>query len=120
MAASGTNVPISRLSPSLPDPDEKRITAIVTLIWPYSSSTRQCALLLAEPDFRLRRRKGQVRVKLTGSCARRVAQSGISIGDEVTLGLRGAHWVQDDGTVQTPGKSVDWELHYQRQLQIEV
>ncbi|KAF2753984.1 hypothetical protein EJ05DRAFT_541544 [Pseudovirgaria hyperparasitica] len=114
------SLPISKLSPSLPDCDSNTIRAIVTLIWPYSSSTRSCALLLAERDFRLRRHKGQVRVQLSGTCARRVAESGVGIGDEVVLSLRGAKWLKNDGVIQTPGKSVDWELRYEQKLDLEI
>ncbi|TKA74267.1 hypothetical protein B0A49_08660 [Cryomyces minteri] len=113
-------VPIADIAPTLPAPDSKAIKAIVTLLWPYSSSTHRCALLLAEPDFRLRRSRGQVRVQLAGSSARAVAKSGIGIGDEVTLGLRGAQWVKDEGALKTPGRSVDWELLFRRRLVLQV
>ncbi|EON62962.1 hypothetical protein W97_02188 [Coniosporium apollinis CBS 100218] len=114
------NVPIAELAPTIPASDAKAVKAIVTLIWPYSSSTRSCAVLLAEHDFRLRQRKGQVRVRFSGRSARAVAESGIGIGDEVTLGLSGAKWLADAGEVKTPGRSVDWELLYGCKLALQV
>lgn len=114
------NVPIAELAPTIPASDAKAVKAIVTLIWPYSSSTKSCAVLLAEHDFRLRRRKGQVRVRFSGRSARAVAESGIGIGDEVTLGLSGAKWLADAGEVKTPGRSVDWELLYGCKLVLQV
>jgi len=113
-------VPIAELAPSLPSTDTKAIKAVVTLIWPYSSSTKRAAVLLAEPDFRLRRRKGQVRVQLAGASAEAVARSHIGIGDEVTLRLLGAQWMSNVENTKTPGRSVDWELRYGQRLVMQV
>ncbi|KAJ9640025.1 hypothetical protein H2199_006259 [Coniosporium tulheliwenetii] len=114
------SVPIAELAPTIPAPDAKAVKALVTLIWPYSSSTKSCAVLLAEHDFRLRRRRGQVRVRFSGPSARAVAESGIGIGDEVTLGLSSVKWLADAGEVKAPGRSVDWELLYGCKLALQV
>jgi hypothetical protein len=113
-------IAIAAVAPTLDSAESKAIHAVVTLLWPYSSSTRQCALLLADPDFRLRRKQGQVRVRFSGASATAIAKSGIGIGDEVTLGLQGALFLEGVGDARTPGKSVDWELGYGRRLVIEV
>lgn len=114
-------VPIQTLAPDAELPSNGAIRAVVTLAWPFSSSTRQCALLLADPDFRLRTRKGQVRVRFTGPSAEAVAKSRIGIGDEITLHLGGATWAESkEGAVRTPGKSVDGELVFARQLELKV
>lgn len=113
-------LPIAVLTPELANLESKEFRAIVTLIWPFSSSTRQCALLLAETDFRLRRNKGQVRVRFTGPSARAIAETGVGIGDEVIIGLRGAQFVQEEADVRTPGKSIDWELSYSQTLIAQV
>jgi hypothetical protein len=113
-------IPIAELAPSLPSPDTKVIKAVVTLLWPYSSSTRQFALLLADPDFRLRHRRGQVRVRFSGPAGRALGNSGICIGDEVILALQGAQYINDVGDVWTPGKSVEWELSFQQRLVTQV
>ncbi|KAH7396295.1 hypothetical protein BKA66DRAFT_438247 [Pyrenochaeta sp. MPI-SDFR-AT-0127] len=110
---------ISEINPDLPARESKQFKATVTLIWPYSSSARQFALLLAEPDFRLRRKKGQVRVRFSGSSAKAIATTGVGIGDEVILSLRGVQFVQE-GAVNTPGKSIDWELSYSQTVVIQV
>ncbi|KAH7135001.1 hypothetical protein B0J11DRAFT_425611 [Dendryphion nanum] len=105
--------PIACLNPELPELASKHINAVVSLIWPYSSLTRQFALLLAEPDFRLRRKKGQVKVRFSGSSAKSIAATGVGIGDDVVLELRGARFVQEEpGDIQTPGRSIDWELAF--------
>ncbi|KAF2649751.1 hypothetical protein K491DRAFT_762192, partial [Lophiostoma macrostomum CBS 122681] len=114
------DIPVAQLSPELPSLESKQFRAVVTLIWPFSSSTRQCALLLAESDFRLRRKKGQVRVSFTGSSARAIAGTGIGIGDEVVLGLRGACFVERDVTINTPGKGVEWDLCYSQTLVVQL
>lgn len=108
-------VSIPALRPELTGIDSLHIRAVVTLIWPYSSSARTFALLLADPDFRRRRKNGQVRVRFTGSGARSLASTGVGIGDEVVLGLRGAEFLRDSD-VSTPGKSIDWELEYGQTL----
>ncbi|KAK8173176.1 hypothetical protein IWX90DRAFT_511731 [Phyllosticta citrichinensis] len=125
-AASNTpdlkRLPISALHPGLPSLATQSIVAIVTLVWPYSSSTRSCALLLAEPDFRLRRRRGQVRVQFFADAAHAVATSGVGIGDVVMLRLGpSVQWLASSGeeeVVRTPGKSVEWELGYRRALRL--
>ncbi|KAJ4336377.1 hypothetical protein N0V95_008623, partial [Ascochyta clinopodiicola] len=113
------HVHIAALRPKLDALESKQIKAVVTLIWPYSSSQRQFALLLAEPDFRLRRNKGQVRARFSSTSARALATTGVGIGDEVVLSLHGAQFVQD-GAVSTPGKSLDWELAYTQTVAISV
>ncbi|GAB1739546.1 hypothetical protein NU219Hw_g4496t1 [Hortaea werneckii] len=114
-------VPIQTLAPDAELPSNGAIRAVVTLAWPFSSSTRQCALLLADPDFRLRTRKGQVRVRFTGPSAEAVAKSRIGIGDEITLHLGGATWAESkEGAIRTLGKSVDGELVFARQLGLKV
>lgn len=114
------HIAISQLNPELRSLESKQFKAVVTLLWPYSSSTRQCALLLAEPDFRLRRRKGQVRVRFSGTSARAVAGTGIGIGDQVVVGLRGVTFVQVDEDIKTPGRSIDWELAFSQTLDVQV
>jgi hypothetical protein len=111
--------PIAELNPELPERDSIHFKAAVTLIWPFSSSQRNFALLLAEPDFRLRRKKGQVRARFSGSSARALATTGVGIGDEVVLSLRGAQFVKE-GTVSTPGRSIDWELEYTQTVAVRI
>ncbi|THV77905.1 hypothetical protein D6D29_08129 [Aureobasidium pullulans] len=114
-------IPISSLSPftALPNGGFK---ALVTLLWPFSSATGQCALLLADPDARQRHQKGQVRVRFTGPSARQIATSGVGIGDSVQVALVGAQWLTESDTalVKTPGKSVDGELIFQNRLHMTV
>jgi hypothetical protein len=112
-------IAIAELTPQLPALALKQFRAVVTLIWPYSSSARQFALLFGDPDFRRRQRNGQVRARFSGSSAKAIASTGVGIGDEVVLSLRGAEFVHD-GTVNTPGKSIDWELLYTQTLSAHV
>ncbi|CAI6307765.1 unnamed protein product [Periconia digitata] len=111
--------PIAELRPELPGLESQQCRAVVTLIWPYSSSARQFALLLADPNIRLRRNNGQVRARFFGSSARAMASTGVGIGDEVVLSLRGASFVRED-TVSTPGKSIDYELEYTQTVALQI
>jgi hypothetical protein len=112
--------PINQLSPASIPIESKSIRATVSLLWPYSSSTQQVALLLAEPDFRLRKKQGQIRVQFSGPSAQALARSRVGIGDEVLLSLQGAKWTETALGVSTPGKSVDAELLFKQRLSMKV
>lgn len=113
------STPIAQLQPSISS-DEDTIFGQVALIWPYSSSKKSFGLLIAEPDFRLRRERGQVHVNFLGSSAKDVAQSGVKIGDEVLLSLVGVEWTKDEATLRTPGHGIDWELCFRERLVLQV
>jgi hypothetical protein len=52
------HLPIPQLEPTV-DAESVYIRGIVSIIWPYSSVTNSTSILLVEPDFRLRQKKGQ-------------------------------------------------------------
>lgn len=116
-----TIIPIQELDTSTNPPSDGKIHAVVTLLWPYSSSTRQCALLLSERDFRLRAKGGQIRVKFSGPAARVVAEGRLGIGNEVELELGTGQWVRDDSgaAVHVPGRSVG-ELQFGTGVRLRV
>jgi hypothetical protein len=102
---------ISALNPEMLGLESTKFRAKVVLIWPYSSSACQVALLLADPNIRSRHRKSQVRARFSGFSAKAIAKTGIGVGDEIILGLQGAEFTKE-GLVSTPGESIDWELSY--------
>lgn len=116
-----TTTSIQNLDTSANPPASSSIHAVITLIWPYSSSTRQYALLLSEEDFRLRARGGQIRVKFSGPAARAVAEKKLGIGDRIILNLENGEWVRDEGgtAIHVPGKSVG-ELHFGRGVRLRI
>jgi len=120
MAGLTAHIPIAHLNPTLEEQASKSVKAIVTLTWPYSSATGSVAFLLAEPDFRLRRSKGQVRVQFSDSSAKRVAKRGIASGDQVILCLDGAEWLRDEAEASTPGRGVEFELKFTERLLLQV
>jgi len=113
-------IPIADLQPGIESADERPVSGVVTLIWPYASSERSLSLLLVEKDFRLRGKRGQVRVQFDGASAQAVAKSRVGSGDELLLRLKGVRWAKDESTATTPGRSIDWELHYCEQIQLQV
>ena len=117
---SASHIPIAQLTPLLAAPSTRSLKAIVTLTWPYSSATGSVAFLLVEPDFRLRRTRGQVRAQFSGSSAKAVAKSGISSGDEITLSLDGIEWVQDETPFSTPGRGIEFGLMFTERLLLQV
>ncbi|KAL8774424.1 MAG: hypothetical protein Q9194_004037 [Teloschistes cf. exilis] len=112
-------IPISHLDPST-QAHSGAVEGVVTLIWPYSVSKQSFSILLAEPDFRLRRQRGQVRVHFTGSSAKAAARHNVQSGDNVVLNLLGAQWEKDETTSSTPGRGVDWELHYSERAILKI
>ncbi|KGO63981.1 Telomere end binding protein [Penicillium italicum] len=115
-----TRVPIAQLSPDLEELDGKAFLAAVALVWPYSSSTKSASLLLAEPDFRLRGAKGQIKVTFHGRVAEEVAESHIGIGDTVCLALKDIKFVSNEGVQKTPGRSVAWDAHFENGASLEI
>lgn len=109
-------VPIAQISPALDRLETHSIRAVVTLVWPYSSATRSLSLLLAEPDFRLRRANGQVKVIFYGFAAERIAKTQVGIGDEVTLSLAGSRLVNNEKT----GNCLAWDVHFDDRVFLEV
>lgn len=124
--ATGSRVPIASLSPS--SVASTYIRAVVSLVWPFSSSTRTFALLLAEEDFRLRRAKGQVKVTFRGKAAADVAATKIGIGDVVLVGVEDADWILKNGETQPEGQALrdenaaglEWDLVVKKRVALQV
>lgn len=112
-------IPISHLDPSART-HSRAVEGVVTLIWPYSVSKQSFSILLAESDVRLRRQRGQVRVLFTGSSAKAAARHNVQSGDNVALSFLGAQWEKDETTSSTPGRGVEWELHYSERAVLKV
>lgn len=112
-------LPIALLQPSQ-GYEGKTTSGIVTLIWPYSVSQSSFSLLLVEPDFRLRRQRGQIRVHLTGSSAIALARLGVQSGDSILLSLEGVVWAKDELNGKTPGRGIEWELQYGERIVLQV
>ncbi|KAL8667980.1 MAG: hypothetical protein Q9168_007153, partial [Polycauliona sp. 1 TL-2023] len=112
-------VPIAQLDPSA-TASGKSVQGIVTLIWPYSISSQTFSILLAEPDFRLRRQRGQVRVRFTGSSAKALARCDVQSADHVKLSLLNAQWEREESTLGTPGKGIEWELRFEESVALQI
>ncbi|OJJ83168.1 uncharacterized protein ASPGLDRAFT_26761 [Aspergillus glaucus CBS 516.65] len=115
-----TTIPIAQINPDLDRLSESSIRATVTLVWPYSSSTKAFSFLLADPDFRLRRSNGQVKVVLHGLVAEKVAETRVGIGDEVVLSLAGSRLDKNETATQTPGRYVAWDVHFDNRVHLEI
>ncbi len=120
LLSSQPPTPIALLGPDLPDPTWRVVRGEVTITWPYNSVTKTLAFLLAEPDVRLRRAKGQIRIVLQGPSATAAAESGLGAGDELLLGLAGAQFSKDVSPGRIPGARVDWQLQFDQKLALQV
>ncbi|GKT84627.1 3-dehydroshikimate dehydratase [Colletotrichum tofieldiae] len=116
-AAEG--IPIAQLRPDVQEPEKRVARGVVTITWPYSIVKKTIAFLLAEPDFRLRRAKGQVRVEFDGSSAKAVADAALGSGDEITLSLDGVEFVVDDSKTRVPGTSLEWQLRFTERVLLQ-
>ena len=118
--ASQPTTPIAQLNPDLPDQASRVVRGQVTITWPFNSVTRTAAFLLAEPDVRLRRARGQVRVEFRGPSAKAVSECGLGAGDELLFSLEGVEWAEDVSPGRIPGSRVDWQLQFNARLVLQV
>ncbi|KAI2473863.1 hypothetical protein F4781DRAFT_379170, partial [Annulohypoxylon bovei var. microspora] len=119
---AANKIAIADLNPELPEPASRAVRGVVTITWPYSFVKGTFAFILAEPDYRLRRNKGQVRINLTGASAKAASESGLSSSDEVLVSLDGAQWEPEQVKKRQslPGAGVDWQLKFSEKLLLQV
>ncbi|KAI1761290.1 hypothetical protein GGR53DRAFT_506073 [Hypoxylon sp. FL1150] len=119
---AATNTPIADLTPDLVDGPPCAVRGVVTITWPYSTVKGTFAFILAEPDYRLRRHRGQVRINLTGPSAKAAGESGLSSGDAVLLSLDGSAWEPEENKRRQslPGAGIDWQLNFSEKLLLQV
>ncbi|GAB1315026.1 hypothetical protein MFIFM68171_05236 [Madurella fahalii] len=120
LLSSQSLTPIAQLGPDLPGQSQRVIRGEVTITWPYSAVTKTVAFLLAEPDVRLRRAKGQVRIELRGPSAKAASECGIGAGDELLFSLNGVEWAKDESPGRIPGSRLDWQLRFNERLALQV
>ncbi|RMZ90832.1 hypothetical protein DV736_g1915, partial [Chaetothyriales sp. CBS 134916] len=99
---------------------DQYIEASVSLVWPYSSSTRKFSLLLAESDARAGIARQQVKVIFYNGAAKAAQASHVGIGDTIRLSLDGCTWERIQDEVSTPGKRLDFDIEFTRSLKLEV
>lgn len=120
LLATAQQTPIAQLSPELSNPASRVVRGEITITWPYNSLKQTLAFLLADPDVRLRRSKGQVRVELQGPSAKAAAACNLGGGDQLALSLDGVEWTKDQSTARLPGSRIEWQLSYTGKLLLEV
>ncbi|KAI5862932.1 hypothetical protein GGS23DRAFT_597236 [Durotheca rogersii] len=115
-------IPIADLNPDLSNPASRTVRGVVTITWPYNSVQKTFSFILAEPDYRLRRNKGQVRISFSGASAKAAGDSGLSSGDEILVSLDGAEWEPEQTRKRQslPGASIDWHLKFAEKLLLQV
>lgn len=109
---TATPTPIAQLCPDLSDPETRVVHGDVTITWPFSLVTNSIAFIVAEREFRLRRDKGQVRVKFHGAAAKAIAGASLGGGDEVRLSLKGVEWAKNESNTQIGGSTLEWQLEF--------
>ena len=120
MLATQPTTPIAQLGPDLPDQTSRVVRGDITITWPYNSVTQTLAFLIAEPDVRLRRARGQIRIELCGPSAKAASECGLGAGDELLFSLDGAEWKKDESPGRIPGARVEWQLRFNQKLVLQV
>jgi len=117
-AATTTN--IAALSPDLAP--NNRVRGVTTIIWPFSLVKGTFAFILAEPDFRLRLKHGQVRINFTGLAAAAVGNCGLESQDEIELALHGAKWSQaaTNRRQSVSGADIDYQITFSEEVVLKV
>jgi hypothetical protein len=77
-----TPLELSKVSPTTIT-STSLLRGVVTIKWPYSSSTQKLTFLLADPDPRKRASGGQVKVTLVGQAAQVLDQ--MESGEEISI-----------------------------------
>ncbi|KAL0943706.1 uncharacterized protein CTRU02_201593 [Colletotrichum truncatum] len=113
------SIPIAQLNPEVQELKSRVVRGVVTITWPYSIINKTVAFLLAEPDFRLRRAKGQVRVEFSGSSAKAVRDAALGSGDEIVLSLDGVELAANDSKTRVPGTSLEWQLKFTERILLQ-
>ncbi|KAK4204280.1 hypothetical protein QBC40DRAFT_192315 [Triangularia verruculosa] len=120
LLATKVATPIAQLGPDLSDQPSRAVRGEVGITWPYNSVTETFAFLLAEPDVRLRRARGQIRLELHGLSAGILSKCGLGAGDELLFSLEGATWAKDTSPGGIPGSRVEWQLQFNEKLVLQI
>lgn len=112
--------PIAQLSPSVEFEKARYVRAVIMLLWPFSSTTKELKLLISEPDFRLRSAHGQIRVICRNEVAEVVAKSQAGIGDTLLLGLDGVRWEKRPDEQASFAGEAEWSLLFSERIIMEV
>ncbi|RMJ04842.1 hypothetical protein CDV36_014486 [Fusarium kuroshium] len=107
---------IAELNPEVSDQNRRVVDGTITITWPFSVLNKSIAFLLAERDFRLRREKGQVRIRFHGASAKAISDASLGGGDEIRLSLGGVKWEKNETQTQVAGSTLEWQLEFNHRL----
>ncbi|KAJ4251604.1 hypothetical protein NW757_006442 [Fusarium falciforme] len=111
---------IAELNPEVSDQNRRVVDGTITITWPFSVLNKSIAFLLAERDFRLRREKGQVRIRFHGASAKAISDASLGGGDEIRLSLEGVKWERNETQTQVAGSTLEWQLEFNNRLILSI
>lgn len=111
-----TRLNLANLTPEVAQAPNAFIEGVTTLIWPFSASASTFAIILAEPDFRKRMNRGQLKVNFKGPSARAAGKK-IKIGDVVSLSLEGVRFEELKDASQ---RDVPWTIEVEKKMLMKV
>ncbi|KAM5342563.1 hypothetical protein ACJ41O_013529 [Fusarium nematophilum] len=111
---------IAELNPEISNPPKRVVDGTITITWPFSIINKSIAFLLAERDFRLRRDKGQVRIRFHGAAAKAIADASLGGGDEIRLSLDGVKWEKNETQTQVAGSTLEWQLEFTNRVALSI
>ena len=110
-------IPLASLTPETALNGALVKVVVALLLFPYSPSTQTLRLVLSEKDFRLREKKGQLRVSFHGAAASKLAETNVGIGDMLVLSTREARFHKlKDATL----RDVPWSLRFDGGLLVKL
>jgi hypothetical protein len=77
-----TTLDLSSITPESLSPTSL-LSGIITIKWPFSSSSQKLTFILADPDPRKRAQDGQVKITLYGEAAQHLVQ--IESGEKISI-----------------------------------
>ncbi|KAJ4313688.1 hypothetical protein N0V84_009298 [Fusarium piperis] len=120
MLRDGQPTAIAELNPDVSDQNRRVVDGTITITWPFSIINKSIAFLLAERDFRLRREKGQVRIRFHGASAKAISDASLGGGDEIRLSLEGVKWEKNETQTQVAGSTLEWQLEFNNRLILSI
>lgn len=112
--------PIAQLNPDISDQATRVVQGVITVTWPFSIVTKSIAFILAERDPRLRREKGQVRIRFNGGAAKAISEATVGGGDEICISLDGAKWERHESRPQLADSTLEWQIEFTNRLLLKI
>ncbi|KAK7205712.1 hypothetical protein BZA70DRAFT_266835 [Myxozyma melibiosi] len=111
-------VAISSVSEST-DLQSSYVTGVVSLFWPYSSSSHEFSVLLSDSDILERINKGEMKLTFRGKSLGKNLEKQLQIGNTVKIALRAAKVYRNEDANKSDADS-DWGCVWENSVMLQV